>query len=249
MLSLSLIMEKVDYIKIELNGYPIKFKQSSFDVNFIEADINDMVKTGKNEIIYAIDFWQHDGVHFALFNPLATESLKNCLYYDISIENCYLKGNFIVNENMSLSKPNKQLRVDSQLSKEGYPFFMGSTSFVGEIEWNGEEQLAFELKGNYLVAKIEINGNAIPVVLDNMADITSALKIGNNKVTVVIKSSMRNLFGPHHYNQETDLTSTSPYAFTFRGQWNDKETFPNMFTNKYISMPFGIEKILLIKHK
>ena len=61
-------------------------------MNFVEADIGALVKAGENVFVYSLDYFQHDGVHFALFDPLATESLRNCLYFDTAIEAVYLKA-------------------------------------------------------------------------------------------------------------------------------------------------------------
>ena len=78
-------MEKAELINISVNGINISLKRSSFDINFAEADITDKLVEGVNEIVYSLNFYQHEGVHFALFDPMSTESLKNCLYFDTSV--------------------------------------------------------------------------------------------------------------------------------------------------------------------
>ena len=128
-----LMVEKAKYLEITLNGKTLSFEQSAFDINFEEARITDCLKVGENELMYAIDYYQHDGVSFALFDPLATESLRNCLYFDTSIENTYIKGDFIVNADMSLSARHGLPLMNTELYKNGYPFFMGEITLEGVL--------------------------------------------------------------------------------------------------------------------
>ena len=113
------------YLEMTLNGKTLAFEQSDFDINFTEADITDCLQAGENVLAYALDYYQHDGVSFALFDPLATESLRNCLYYDTSVESAYIKGDSVVNADMSLSARKNLPPMTSELYKNGYPFFKG----------------------------------------------------------------------------------------------------------------------------
>ena len=120
-----LMVEKAKYIEITLNGKNLSFEQSDFDINFQEACISDCLQVGENVLAYSMEYYQHDGVSFSLFHPLATESLRNCLYFDTSIENAYIKGDVIVNGDMSLSARQGLPAMNSELYKNGYPFFKG----------------------------------------------------------------------------------------------------------------------------
>ncbi len=244
---LKFVMEKAKYLKVELNGNILHFVQNAFDAQYMESDIERFVKVGENELIYTFDFWQHDGVYFALFDPLATESLKNCLYYDTSIEDTYIKGDFVVNSDFSLSKRKDLPRITSELYKQGYPFFKGELTLVGNIFYDGEETVVLDLQGRFLVANIIINGQRTNVVLDSKKDITHLLKKGNNPIQVVLKSSLRNLFGPRHFLYQNDAYGVSPYNFKFSNTWKDCESQSKFFTNEYVSVPFGLDKILKIR--
>ncbi len=89
-----------------------------------------------------------------------------------------------------------------------------------------------------------LNGNYAPLVLDDKRDITEFLKKGENEVVIVVRSSLRNLFGPHHFRPEPEPMGVSPYHFEFRGCWQGKD-LPADYTEQYNSVPFGAEKILL----
>ncbi len=243
-LSLTLLMEKAKFNVITLNGKPLCIEKSDLDVNFVEASLDSASVVGENELIYSFDFWQHDGVHFALFDPLATESLRNCLYYDTSLEPAYIKGNFIVEPDHSLSVRKALPAVSTGLYKEGYPFFMGSLTLTGKVHWNGKEEVSLALDGRFQAAEVYINGREVDLALQKKGAITHCLKEGENEVRIVLRSSLRNLFGPHHFKPEPEPRGVGPIHFTMRGQW--KDGYSPLYTDVYNSVPFGVEKITCI---
>ncbi len=240
---LTFIMEKTSFKTATLNHRNLSFKQSGYDVNFIEADISAQVIKGENEIEYSFDFYQHDGVKFALFDPLATESLKNCLYLDTSIEQSYLKGDFIVQKSGELTKRDAFPPVTDKLFKNGFPFFNGSVKYRGTIIKKENERIILTLDGRFMYAEIETERGKRLFVLDNKGDITDILKNGENEVEITLKSSLRNLFGPFHC-KTAEPKYVSPYNFEFRGQWaNNKK--PTEYTDRYNNVPFGLKKVLV----
>lgn len=241
---LKLVAEKKSYRSFTVNGKELDFVQSAFDVNFIEADVTESIGTGENELIYSLDFYQHDGVHFALFDPLATESVRNCLYYDTSVENVYLKGDFSVNPDRSLERRTKLPPLTSRLYQCGYPFFKGDLTLKGKVFYDGKGKAELCVTGRFLVADVVINGRKTSMALDSEKDVTKYLQRGENEVEITLKSSLRNLLGPHHYKPVAEPMGVNPYMFTFRGQW--KETDPDNFTDDYHFVPFGADKITLI---
>lgn len=245
---LTFIMEKANLKSLTVNGAPITLRRGDFDVYFYEADITPYVKRGGNEIEYAFDYYQHDGVHFALFDPLATESLKNMLYFDTSIETSYLRGEFIVEKDLSLSKKRKNLPLTKELYNYGYPFFKGELTVFGVIKKPETGRAVLKLDGRFMIAKIEANGKAANFVTDTAGDITDILTDGENEVKITLNSSLRNLFGPHHYKPCPEPMGTSPYHFEMRGKWVDGK-LPDIYCENYNSVPFGLEKIELVTVK
>ena len=217
---LKLVMEKAKLISAAVNGKEITFGQSDYDVNFVEADITEAVKTGENVFEYSLDYFQHDGVRFALFDPMATESLRNCLYYDTSIENAYLKGDFVVNSDFSLSTRTKLPPVTDELYKCGYPFFKGEVTLKGVIRKAEAGRTILGFDGRFMTAKVSANGREKLLALDSKGDITDILEDGENKITVTLRSSMRNVFGPHHYKPVPEPMGVGPDNFEFRGGWH-----------------------------
>ena len=239
-----LMVEKASYLNMRLNGKDLSFEQSDFDINFIEANITDCLQIGENELSYAINYYQHDGVSFALFDPLATESLRNCLYFDTSIENAYIKGDFIVNDDMSLSARQGLPMMDSNLYKNGYPFYKGEITLEGVID-RGAAETILELQGRFLVANVFINDEQVDFVMDSKKDIGPFLTKEQNKVVIKVKSSLRNLLGPHHFKPSAEPIFVSPFYFTLRGTW--KDGLSPKYTHDYNVVPFGVDKILLRK--
>lgn len=245
---ISLIMEKAKFKMAKLNGLDLTFTPNDMDVNFIEAAIGDMINIGENELVYSIDFWQHDGVHFALFDPLATESLKNCLYYDTSIEPVYLKGDFVVKADHSLSVRKALPPVTHTLHTLGYPFFRGTVTLEGSFIWDGKTRTALGVDGRFMVAELTINGKEDELTLATEKEITHLLKEGENQVKIVLRSSNRNLFGPYHFKAKDDMFGVSPFNFQFRGFWQDGK-YPPLFTKEYNSVSFGAKEIYLAEIK
>ena len=241
---LSFMMEAGNYFSVTVNGNELALKQSDFDILFREADITSFVKEGENEIIYGINYVQHDGVWFALFDPLATESVRNCLYYDTHIENTYIKGDFALSETFEICKKASTLPVTSNLHKQGYPFFKGALTIKGEYNYDGVGECVIAFSGRFLVAEMLINGVEV-VSLDTKKNITQYLQKGKNEIVVTLKSSLHNLFGPHHFRGVGPGSSISPYLFTMRGSWNGKIA-PD-FTPEYYTVPFGVDEIEIIK--
>ncbi len=239
---LTLLMEKADLHSAALNGQPLKFVQSDFDVNFVEADITHLAVAGENILTYRFQFWQHAGVHFALFDPLATESLRNCLYYDTSIEPVYLRGDFTVGPGHLLVPRRTLPPVTSALYREGYPFFLGTLTLAGTLPYTGGPAV-LTLDGRFQTAEVTANGQTVRIVLDRQADISGILQPGENEVQIVLRSSLRNLMGPHHFAPDPEPFGVSPVTFTLRGQW--ESGIPDAYTHTYHSVPFGLEGLYL----
>ncbi|MBP3437650.1 MAG: hypothetical protein J6K61_07090 [Clostridia bacterium] len=242
---LLLQMEKADFTLLTLNGKKIELHQSDYDCQYVEAEIApEDLNEGENELLYSFYFWQHEGVHFALFDPLATESLRNCLYYDTSIEPLYLKGSFALDESFAIQKPKALPPVCDTLYQEGYPFFKGEIALDGTVSWDGKGSVALALDGRFLVSSLLVNGKETAFVLSDTKDITPLLQKGDNKVRLVVKSSLRNLYGPHHYKPIAEPIHVSPYQFAYRTLW--KDGLPRDYTEEYQFVPFGISRIRLL---
>lgn len=203
---------------------------------FSECDLTGITVKGVNEIVYSIDFYEHDGVRFALFDPMAKESLRNCLYYDTSIENVYIKGDFLLDENYAIRKRTLPDKI-SGIDKQGFPFFTGRCVFYGRYDYDGKGRRKLSLKGDYLVAKIKANGKTADIIMADKTDITDLLTVGDNVIEISVKVSLRNLLGPLHYDQN----GIFPSCFTFRTQWQNG--VPKDYKENYVLSPIGIDSV------
>jgi hypothetical protein len=238
--NIKLVCEKLPYLTFTVNGNAIELLKSDFDVMFLEKDITQYMIQGENEIIYSLDFFEHDGVHFALFDPHATESLRNKLYYDTYLDNIYLKGDFCVDETYSIAKKEVPLKND-HIERQGYPFFKGEIIYSGKYDYDGIGNRKITVEGDFIVATITCNGLEEKLVLDNKADITELLKKGCNDIEIRIKTGLRNLFGPLHDN----TGSICPQAFTYRTCWVKNQL--DNYVEDYTIKPVGIKKVFLTK--
>lgn len=242
---LKLTVEKNDYKEITVNGKEISFYKSNFDINFLESDITKVIKEGENEIVYSLDYYQRDIVRFAFFDPLATEAVRNCLYYDTHIENVYLNGDFIVENDRSLSKRKAFPSVTATLYKEGYPFFYGEVEYTGKYIYDGKGCPAICVKGRFVALNLEVNGKEVNVLFNEKKDLTNLLKKGYNEIVIRVKSSLRNLMGPHHNKYHFERRHVCPDIFTLYKTWKDGVS--DGYTSDYSLVPFGIDEIEILK--
>ncbi|MBQ2702105.1 MAG: hypothetical protein IJF64_03855 [Clostridia bacterium] len=242
-LSVRFMMEKENVTEITLNGEPLLLEKTDYDVNYVEADCK--VKSGENVLEYTIDYYQHDGVYYALFDPMATESLRNCLYYDTHIEPVYFKGEFTVGADLSIEKRKELPALSTENYKNGYPFFAGEFSISGEYDYDGNGERVLSLVGRFMAAEIVVNGKSLEMVLSTKIDITKCLKKGKNKIEIRLKSSLRNLYGPHHFKPVAEPLGVSPTTFTMRGGWKDGVAVD--YTHTYNSVPFGVGRVEMIE--
>lgn len=241
---LTLIMEKSRYRFVRLNGKELEFKSSDYDIFFTEAELKEALNAGENELFYAVDYYQHEGVHFALFDPLATESLRNCLYYDTHIEPVYLKGRFSVDKNHLLSPLSALPPITDRMCDHGFPFFKGYVDIEGKTDYDGIGRRVLSLDGRFLVSEVTVNGKRADLYLDVKRDITDLLAVGENSIKIRVRSSLRNLFGPLHFAPNPEPMAVGPYNFNMRGSWKNGKS--KDYTHEYQTVPFGVSKIKII---
>ena len=73
------------------------------------------------------------------------------------------------------------------------------------------------------------------------------LQKGKNTITLQVRSSLRNLFGPHHFAHNPEPMGVAPTTFTFRGDWTDEGCID--YTDAYNFVPFGVDAIQMIDEK
>ena len=246
--------EDMNVKTIELNG--VRANNAIFD----KADeryyinISKTVKEGVNEVVLTIDFYESEKTYYALFGEGVTETMKNCLAYETTIEACVIKGDFGVysdsgfyegkEKNVLISDGDfyigRRKDVITDAVKEGYPFFAGHMTFVKEFEWDGSD-CVIDLNGRYCLSYVEINGN--PVVksyFGKTADISEFVKKGKNVAKITLFSSNRNLLGPHHLAEAEESFLVGPFSWEKQGSWENGKS--NEERESYSFVKFGLFK-------
>ena len=221
-----------------LNGVPVNFLPSNFDIKFSECDITPYLKNGENEFSYSIDFYQAPIVRFALFDPNATESLRNCLVFDTEIEPVYLQGDFSV-EGRSISAPVKSVPINAPI-EGGYKFFAGEMTYSANVTARAGKAF-LRIEGDYMAASFTVNGKEYRATLTGEAE--ADLKEGVNEITFKFTASLRNMIGPFHCDQPE--TGISPAHFRMESEYDGKAN--EHFVQGYVLKPFGIRKITLMQ--
>lgn len=238
--ALKIVKEKNAAKKQKINGNNVNFKKSKFDINFIEADITNFVHTGLNEFTYEINYTQDKNLSYALYDKNATESLRNCLAFKTEIESVYIEGDFALNGSHQIISPQKNINI-SNIEKSGYSFFAGEMVFRATIN-SQQRKAVIKLIGNFAIANVIVNGKKyIGAVLSSEVPLNN-LKIGENDIILIIKSSLRNKFGPHHSKQNEE-DGVSPFSYNMRDTWEKGES--KYYDKKYKTINFGIDKVIL----
>lgn len=204
---------------------------------FEEADISSVVRDGKNEYVNELDFYERSHVFWALYAPEATESVRNCLWYDTELENVYVRGDFCVDGErriVPLCAPEKF----SDIQRHGFPNFAGKISFSADV-FGKKKHAKLSVKGDYTAAEIFVNGReAGSCVFGGELEIELA-EGRENRIEISLISSLRNMFGPLHFKGGED--GVSPFSFTMRGSWKDGKS--DCFDPAYRILPFGVKNV------
>ena len=236
------LVEDSNNLELHLNGVKIEKSGWTQEKDLWTYNVQKALKTGLNELILHINFVQSEDVYYALFGENVTESLKNCLVYPTTIEAIYLKGDFgvdgdymdgqqkdiVLANKFSIVKQSKHIK---ELIKDGFPFFRGDISLEQELDIKDINQLLVFNK-RFQMIDVYINDQFVDRMLFNSKlDLSKHLKIGKNKIRLVLTISNRNLMGPHHENQEEPL-SVGPYSFEKMGTWNKDGESP-LYQKRY----------------
>ena len=256
-LTLRAAFEPMNYKSITVNGKEIKLVNRPFlDKCFKSAGINSMIHEVENEIVVSLDYFQRDYVYHVLYGGFS-ESLRNCLYFDTEIESIYLYGEFAVKTeaekfkndarssvvydgSFSITEQKKEIDI-TDVVKDGYPFFAGSLCVSAVYNYKPGMPTELYLNGRYAVCDVEVNGkSAGTLMFDTHTDLSGLLKKGENKITLTLYNSNRNLLGPHH-RSDPEPYGVGPNTFSFENEWDaDGRVCPG-YLNRYAFVRFGVD--------
>ena len=193
------IAETRNAIVVELNGINLSNRLCGWaiDKSFYKYDICDLVKPGENilSVIYPAEEISKKSMEKVQAAYLFGEF--NCIFETYSKYSNFVrcKGNFLLKELMHSYNPNEDLTA------QGLWFYRGKAKYSTTIKKQvGQSFLKFDgINGGML--EIYVNGKHVSDVVDFYAEyeITEYLTLENNLLEVVLYSTNRNLFGPHHH--------------------------------------------------
>ena len=234
---------------LTFDGKELQLSQSHYDIMYSEAPLGN-VKTGRHCVEFLFDYYQSDGVHHAVFDESVTESIRNCLVYDTTIEPIFIKGDFSVFKEGIISKSTLVCGLND-LQEKGLKFFSGKVWFIGAIDLQ-QTECKLRLVGRYMSARVFVNGAfAGTAVLGEEVDISKFTVCGSNRIEISLSSSLRNTYGPFHVKNIGEYYGVSPRWFTFRGCWQGNNALlfgEYTYAEDYEFVPFGLEKIIQISN-
>ncbi len=247
-----LLAEDMHNLECTLNGREVRFDGvSELDKQIYKGDIAPFVREGVNEVILKIHFYEKENVYYVLFGEGVTESLKNCLAYDTTIEACYLQGDFGVYAEEGFCKGEeknvyraKEFYIDEaktevrNLLEDGYPFFSGEMTLEQTFESKKEEK-ALCLRGRYSLCDVKLNGKEVKKsYFCYDTPVGEYLRDGENVAEITLCVSNRNLLGPHHLLAAEEPLSVSPKKFELFGSWENGKS--RLEREDYSFVRFGL---------
>ena len=226
------LVENSNLLGVTVNGErTVKTGVSDVEKALFVYDVAKLIKTGDNEIVVRINYYQSENVYYALFGENVTESLRNCLVYDTNIEAAYLKGDFgvygdfvkgkaddiLLGENFYMGA---QKTATDCLITDGFPFFRGDIKLKQKINVkNPNAKLVIDKR--FHLIEVKVNGKyAGKMMTESELDLSGCLLKGENEIELTLTVGNRNLLGPFHTVEQENF-GVSPYTFERLGTWKD----------------------------
>ena len=253
--SLRMAVEPSRYKGISVNGTSVDVSGEWWlDRSFRTADIAPFMKSGRNEVVLHIDYYQRDYVFYVLYGGVS-ESLRNCLCFDTEIESIYLVGHFRVNTDNFAMKPDVRNSycydgaftiapqtdyIDlTNVVADGYPFFCGSMEAETVYTYQPGAPTELFAEGRYSTCEITVNGRkADTLMFRRHADLAPYLVEGENRIALKLTNSPRNLLGPHHF-ADPEPYGVGPVTFSLENRWENEQC--DLFRERYSFVRFGID--------
>jgi hypothetical protein len=272
----NIVLEQPElYSKIEMNGQAVNFDGKSFyrDMSFKSAPATALIKKGVNNISLYIDYkapvpdsrdptarYGTEIESIYLTGDFGVKGEESKIPAEPSQHN--VRGFLIpkpVHHYKSFIVTSENNTFTGDLVTQGYPFYNGGFVLEKTFDFsNALKNKRYFLKfplSEAIVIKVNLNGNELPPVAWSPweVDITGALENGNNKISITLINSLRNLLGPHH-NAEGELISLSPDSFIGRSTWTTRRRgeddwferrlmgpdSTNIWRDDYCMIPFGL---------
>lgn len=249
---------------IEWNGKKYRLD----DISFLDRDIRGFdceLRKGMNEL--TLEY---------ILEPNRTkidpdkvfESERNRFSYELEIEAVYLCGRFGVYPDSVTSSRGGVLQCEGKFTVDALPQvdFSRELTQQGLFFYSGNFQKSFYFSGdasiaglsvdcmNAVCAEVAINDRVVGCLFSvhDELDIRKFVIEGQNKVSVMFYSGLRNLLGPHHHvSGEVNFTGQSTFMGNrgFEDEVIDFTLRENTYTEKYFFTPFGGGNVVIHFYK
>lgn len=195
------------------------------------------------------------------------ETEVNRFFYPVEPEAIYILGDFSVDPNCKVNRKQNHIRLkqprfelrdsrpligEADLTEQGLWFYRGDIRMDFEVGFTGVGEKSIEIDNpEAACVTVEVNGSKqLLYMAPYIVDITNLLKVGSNRVSVILHGTNRNLLGPHHHIRgENDFVGGN----TFRGEKGFEDRFENYdlktnitWTDEYSFVRFGCGMIRLL---
>jgi len=219
--NVKLALETPEIFKIRINGKEVNWRDEGYwiDESIRTMRISEYLRKGNNEI-----------------------ELEGKVGMEPELENVFILGNFGVKQApKGKSKIVEELEPNkiSNLTDELYPFYVGSFEVTNEFTYRKKpgEKVFIRLEGlKAALAVVYVNEIEVGKVFAQpySIEVTEFLKEGENKVKIELVGTLRNAFGPLHY-EGGDPGWIGPEQFEDERHWTDN----------YVLKPLGMEKLVV----
>lgn len=253
--TLELGLEEVDSCQaVLLNGRDIKsrFSSSRVDRAIRTADIRDLVFTGENTILIRKKYKYDPLAYYTLFGENVHAVMMNRLCLHDETDCAYLFGDFAAYSRSSFTDVERDGAVTAgpfyidvenrslcglDLIKQGYLFYNQAITVEQTKTVRMEQDTRYLIELKKMCAPcvaVSVNGMFVKDILFHpyRADITEFLRDGDNRISLTIYTSNRNLFGNFHY--KLGQVHWSNWASLIKPtQWLFCEEEESWFTSRY----------------
>jgi hypothetical protein len=268
----SLVAEQPELYQFSVNGEKIDFEGAEYyrDHAFRVQDISGTLKEGRNEILLSVDYTPPQPASLNAIERYGTEIESIYLIGDFGVTATVsarpFAGSQKYHDKTLVEKPvyfisgfeitREAASFDSDLVLQGYPFYAGtfalSKSFKIEKVLNSKRYFLSFPSFEAIGLKVKVNGKELPPLIFSPweAEISGAIREGENVVEVEMVNSLRNLLGPHHHSAG-ELKEVGPASFTGNPQWPNVGGDANwydlringsatLWRDEYCMIPFGL---------